>query len=281
MLGTTISMFKISPFKIFFLWILDISNSGITIATPWLMGLAIDGLFNGRFEWLVCFIGMKLSQVFLGALSYYIDTRVYSNMIEKFCNRYYKTGIDKGVSISAVQARLQYIEDFSFFLENGVIAIIETLCGIVVSFVYIWKSTTSDVLSISIIVFLFTLIVSISINKKILKVHEAEKRLREKEHNILRKKRPAKYAKYIHNILEFGIKKSDKESLAYLITAFLHVCLLGYSLYAIVSTGQVLPGAIYAVMTYLEDLYNNTLEIPDHLLYIDDLRDSASKLDLS
>ena len=262
-------MFRYSPSKILGIWLLDFIYSGIIFAMPFLIGKAIDGLLEGKYLWFICLFIFLLVEVVFGLIYRVCDTRVYEKITVQFKEMYFLNAIEQGINTSEIDANSELIDEFSDFLHFFIIKIM-TFFGVIVPFIYLYFEANNYVMLAAILTIIIVLFLQNPLQRDM--QHEVShiRDENEKRRNIIGKRDILSYRNFLDRVMDFNVKHSDKDAIAYIVSSFLQLGLLIFSVWHIVSSSLASAGVIFTTITYIMELNEKSLELPE--IYADYLR---------
>jgi len=262
-------MFNYSPSKILGIWLLDLIYSGIIFAMPFLIGNAIDGLLESRYFWFICLFIFLLVEAVFGFIYRVCDTRLYEKISVQFKEKYFSNAVEQGINTSEIDANSELIDEFSDFLRLFMIKIM-TFFGVIVPLIYLYFETDNYVMLAAILTIIIVLFLQSPLQRGM--QHEIS-RIRdenEKRRDIIGKRDILPYRNFLNRVMDFTVKHSDKDAIAYAVSSFLQLGLLAFTVWHIVSSSLATAGVIFATITYIMELNEKSLELPE--IYADYLR---------
>lgn len=270
-------MLKYSRNEILVMWLLDLFCSLIVIFTPMLIGLAIDDLASGKYELSSLLLFALVVKAILEFLYRRYDTRIYDKISVAFKNKYFTDAIEHGIKTSEIDANSELIDDFSEFLRFFVLNIMK-IFSIIVPIIYLfieadsWVALAAGLITAAVIILQFPL--QRDMQQEISRIRDEN----EKRRDIIGKRDILPYANYLNRIMDFSVNYSDKDAKAYIVSSLCQLGLLAFAAWYIVSSGFATTGVIFAAVTYIIELNEKSLELPE--IYADYLRlkDSAERI---
>lgn len=271
-------IFKKAKYRIIGIWFLDVVSAGLSALFPLVIGNAIDGLINQSFSSFKWLIGLEVFYLLINTLNKYVDTRVYSQILENESTAYYENAVNERIEDSVIDARENMVDDLTGFLETGLPSMASTLIGVLIALWYLATNTTwiTVILAITISITVFAL--TFKWLKKIADNNKKSKDESEKRQDVLRARDVSRYRGYIHNILKIGINSSDIDSKSYGVSYFMQLILIITAVYLLTLQRNFTAGLIYATITYLYQLNTEVLDIPSHFIEIRNLIDTSKRL---
>jgi len=198
-------VYRKAPFKITFIWLLDIIESIVTISNPYIIGNCIDGLLKKDYFWLIILIIAETTFWISRTVNEFLDTRIYSNIIKEESLNYYSKMIKTDADCSLIDARLDLIDDIPNFLEVDFFQILNMIGGIIVSLVFLYFNSTSLVFCFAIISVILIPSATYQFQKKIVNNNKLYKNLDEKRMKKITSRDRLAYRRYLQNILDINL----------------------------------------------------------------------------
>lgn len=103
-------IYKRDPLKISVIWLMDLFQSLIIAASPYIIGKCIDDLLQQKYVWLIILISLEILFGISQAANNWLDTRVYSRIVEEEHTLYYSHVVNTEEDSSLISARLSKIK---------------------------------------------------------------------------------------------------------------------------------------------------------------------------
>ena len=271
-------VYKKAPFKITFIWILDILESFIIISDPYVIGKCIDGLSKKNFFWFAVLIAINVIFWLSRTANKFGDTRIYSHIVEDESCNYYARMIKADADCSLISARLDLVDDIPNFLEIDFFDILNMVGGIAVSLFFLYCNSTLLVFSLAAVSIIFIPAATYRFQKETVKNNRKYKDLDEERMKVIESRNKEVYGKYIRNILGIGISNSDLDTKIFFVAYFLQMILLFSSIISITHTGNFTSGLLFSTVTYVEMLNGYVSDINENLILLHDLKETITRL---
>jgi len=271
-------VYKKAPFKITFIWILDILESLIIISDPYVIGKCIDGLSKKNFFWFAVLIAINVIFWLSRTANKFGDTRIYSHIVEDESCNYYARMIKADADCSFISARLDLVDDIPNFLEIDFFDILNMVGGIAVSLFFLYCNSTLLVFSLAAVSIIFIPAATYRFQKETVKNNRKYKDLDEERMKVIESRNKEVYGKYIRNILGIGISNSDLDTKIFFVAYFLQMILLFSSIISITHTGNFTSGLLFSTVTYVEMLNGYVSDINENLILLHDLKETITRL---
>ena len=271
-------VYKKAPFKITFIWILDILESLIIISDPYVIGKCIDGLSKKNFFWFAVLIAINVIFWLSRTANEFGDTRIYSHIVEDESCNYYARMIKADADCSLISARLDLVDDIPNFLEIDFFDILNMVGGIAVSLFFLYCNSTLLVFSLAAVSIIFIPAATYRFQKETVKNNRKYKDLDEERMKVIESRNKEVYGKYIRNILGIGISNSDLDTKIFFVAYFLQMILLFSSIISITHTGNFTSGLLFSTVTYVEMLNGYVSDINENLILLHDLKETITRL---
>lgn len=271
-------IYKKAPFKITFIWILDILESLIIISDPYVIGRCIDGLSKKDFFWFAVLAAINAIFWLSRTVNKFGDTRIYSHIVEEESYNYYTSMITADADCSLISARLDLVDDIPNFLEIDFFEILNMVGGIAVSLFFLYFNSTLLVFSFAAVSIIFIPAATYRFQKETVKNNRKYKDMDEDRIKVIESRNKEVYRKYIRNILGIGISNSDLDTKIFFITYFLQMMLLFSSIISITHTDNFTSGLLFSTVTYVEMLNGYVSGINENLILLHGLKETISRL---
>lgn len=257
---------------------MDLASICLAALFPLLIGNAVDGLIDGNYNSFILLIIIEIAYLTTASINRYVDTRVYSKILEDESVKYFEKAVGDGVEDSIIDARESLVDDLTGFLEAGLPRLVSTLIGIIVAIGYLIVHTTWITVGLAIIISVFVLKATFKWQDTIASNNEKSKDEQEKRQKVLRERTPHKYRVYLKNLLKIGIDSSDLDAKSYAVSYFMQLILIIAAVYILLSQRNFTAGLIFASITYLYQLNAEILDVPTHFIEMKSLVGTAKRL---
>lgn len=272
-------IFKKARFRIFIILLMDIAETVIWASNPYIIGVCIDDLLDHRYFWLYIFIALQLLLIALHATNKFLDTRVYSKIVEEESAAYYEKIIQTNADESKISLLLDLVDEIPNFLETNLFEMISMVGGIVFALVFIFFTSGLFVFILAISISVVVPIATYRIRNDIALNNEKRKNIDEGQINIIASRNVTKYKRYINKVLSLDITNSDLDAKAYLITDLLQTLLLVIAIFSTIYIGNYTSGQLFSTITYVMMLNEYVGEINDVFIIVKNLKNTIDRLE--
>lgn len=271
-------VYKNAPLQISAIWLMDLIESLIIVANPYIIGRCIDDLLQQKYTWLGIWIGLQIILGISTTANKCLDTRIYSRIVSEENNSYYAYICKTEADNSLINARLSLVDDIPNFLEANVFQIFSTVLGIVVSLFFLYHESRIFIFVLALIFSLIIPIITYPHQLKIACNYEKAKWLEEERISIISSRNPKVYKNFIQRILNIQIHNSDSESVIFIITHLLQTILLVVSVFSIVSITNFTSGLLVSTITYVDMLNTYVSDVSEHIITLKNLKETVHRL---
>ena len=272
-------IFKKAPVQILIILLMDITGAIIWDSNPYIIGACIDDLLEQKYFWLCIFIALQFILIALRTADKFLDTRIYSKIVEEESTAYYEKIIRTDADESKISSLLDRVDDVPNFLEINLFDFLSMAGGIIFSLIFIFSVS-------GLFVFLLALSVSIIVpfstyrfQKDISLNNEEQKNIDEMRVSIIASRKIERYKKHIKKVLSLDIINSDLDAKTYLITDLFQTAFLIIAIISTIHTGNYTSGQLFSTITYVMMLNDYVGEINGAIIVVKDLQDTVSRLE--
>lgn len=280
MLAEIIRIYKKAPFCILVVWLLNLVIIGIQSATPFLLGLSIDGLFAGEYWWFILFLILQLVLIVFRRIGNVLDTKTYTKIVGDESTSYYKKIIQTDADNSRIDALLDWVDEIPDFLENGLFEIACTVFGIISSLTFICWNTGYIMLITALCVSVIVLFITSPFHIRIACNNERRKDNEEERQNSVNSRNIVKYRQYVKTAMGIECDNSYLEAKAYFFADILQTILLVSAILALVYRGAYTGGQILSTITYVMRLNEYICDVHKHRVMVKGLKETITRLDM-
>lgn len=273
-----IRIYKKAPLKISIIWLMDLLESLIMVVNPYIIGICIDDIAKQNYSWLIVLICLDILLGILSTINKWLDTRVYSRIIEEEANSYYSNIFSTNATDSLINSRLNLISCIPNFLETNIIHLLNMILGIIFSLFYLYYKSKMIVFVAAICISILIPIITYNFQAEITQNYKNYKTLDEKRVVCISSRNLKVFKKFINKILRIEVSNSDLDSKIYIYTYFLQTALLIIAIISIVNTKGFTIGLLLSTVTYVEMLNDYTSEINYAIILIKDLIETSERL---
>ena len=257
---------------------MDLIETLILAINPYIVGNFIDEVLKGKYFYLKTLIALEIIYGILHTINIWLDTHVYSKIIEEEHDSYYKEFCSTEVNDSVISSRLELVDDVPIFLEFDAFQLIKIIISFIISLFLL-------IFEIGIGIFIFSLIITILI-PIITYAYQSKVEINNNNYKILNDERikcicsrnPNTYNNFIHKVLNIKIENSDIETKIFLITYILQTILLFVAIFTVINSKKFTGGLLISTIGYIADLNSCSSEFNYNILRIKDLKGSVSLL---
>ncbi|KZL19536.1 hypothetical protein PsAD2_01814 [Pseudovibrio axinellae] len=264
---------------VFIFTLLSIENV-VMVLTPFLLGLAIDGLLSGNFTPVFWLGSLLVSGIVVGTGRRFFDTRCYGSIYAKLASENAVNGWNKGQSVSSLSARSEQIHEMVSFVEveltqsyNAVIKIAGALLMLSIVDLYL---LVGCLISAGIIGLIY--IIS---HKRIFRLNRGLNDQHEKQVLTLEKRNALKMQCHFKCMTRWSIRLSDLEARNFALIDLVAIALVLGSLWVAASGGQATPGSIFAILAYVLEFVEGSYLLPLAFQQFVRLNEITSRLTIS
>ena len=222
--------------------------------------------FKGAFKLLKSDYSGLINLTILGGVSLVLgmgrkvyDTRIYAYIYSIITPEMVDKENKRNNSISKINTSL--LNEFVEFFENSLPEIVRNFIGIVGALVIIF-SLNFQVFIACIIVSFIIVVVYILTSKKNFQLNKSYNDQLEKQVDILSENNNDQIKIHFKSVMKWNIKLSDLESINFSIIWTAMIALLIYSIVAVVDSGIIQYGAVFANLMYIFDYIESSAKLP-------------------
>lgn len=279
LLAEVYRIFKKAPLHISIILLMDIAGAIIWASNPYIIGACIDDLLEHKYCWLCIFIALQLLLIALRTADKFLDTRIYSRIIEEESTAYYEKIIRTDADESKISSLLDRVDDIPNFLEVNLFDFLSMAGGIIFSLIFVFTTSGLFVFMLAISVSVIVPFVTYRFQKDIALNNEERKNIDEARVNIIASRKIERYKKHIKKAMSLDITNSDLDARTYLITDLLQTALLVIAIISTIHVGNYTSGQLFSTITYVMMLNDYVGEINEAVIVVKDLQDTVSRLE--
>ncbi len=233
----------------------------ITVAVPYLMGMAIDGLIAKSNDELYLFFVVVMGGLIVGITRRLYDTRVYGRIYKESASELIEKEIGKNADVSKMTARATFVSDFTNFFEQDMPAAfmaVFMLFGSVIMLAIISPMLSLGTLGVALVI---GLIFFLS-RKKIQRLNAGLNDEMEHQVNVLEARDAAKATRHFSALVRWRIRLSDLEARNFGLGFFFAFLLLSIAIYILVAVEGKSAGQAFAGLTYILQFTEAVIILP-------------------
>ena len=272
-------IFRKSPILISTILLVNVAGATIYALNPYIIGACIDDLLEHKYCGLCVFIALLLLLIALRTTDKFLDTRIYSRIVEEESTAYYEKIIRTDADESKISSLLDRVDDVPNFLEVNLFDFLSMAGGIIFSLIFIFSAS-------GLLIFLLAFLVSVVVpfatyrfQKDIAINNEERKNIDESRDNVIASRKIERYKRHIKKALALDITNSDLDAKTYLITDLLQTMLLVIAIISTIHAGNYTSGQLFSTITYVMMLNDYVGEINEAIIVVKDLKDTVSRLE--
>lgn len=273
-------IYKKDPLKISIIWLMDLFQSLIIAANPYIIGKCIDDLLQQKYVWLIILINLEILWGISQAANKWLDTRVYSRIVEEEHTSYYSRVAKTEEDSSLISARLDLVDDIPNFLEANVLQIFNMILGVTASLFFLYTESKAYVFWLAIVISILIPVITYPFQAQIACNNTNYKNLDENRITSINSRDLKTYKNFVHQILYVGIQNSDLDTKIFIFTHLLQTILLFTSILSIINTEKFTSGLLLSTITYIEMLNGYSSSINDNIILIKDSVETSKRLNI-
>ena len=233
----------------------------VEVATPFLLGLAIDGLLSGSAGEIWLLAGILVLGTITGTGRRLFDTRAYTDIHVQLAGETAAHGWRNGLPISALNARTELLREMVSFFEEELVetygALVKTL-GALLMLWFLLPSLTLLVLGAGFLI----LLVYLRSAKRIYRFNRGLNDRWERQVATLERRSRKETAAHFRAMARWQIRLSDLEAMNYGGIALILIAMILGAIAVTTASGVNSPGAVFAVLVYVLDISEGAWLLP-------------------
>jgi hypothetical protein len=266
--------------SILFTYFLTLLESLFRLASPWAIGIAINGLLQKSYQGLILLACLRIACVITVVFRRVYDTRIFANIYSNLATVVVLEQNQKGVSTSKIIARSALSREFVNFFESDIPEVFQVLFGFIGALVMLYKYDFQNGLYSTAIVIPLFIINRAYVRKSIGFHRELNNRL-EREVDILIGFRSEEVYNHYHSLVKWRIYLSNAEAGNYGLVEFFAIPLTILVLIRTIQLPGIKVGEIYAVLQYLGNYLGSLGSLPMLLQQFSHLKDIGDRVQLT
>lgn len=253
---------------------------GGSVVKPLLLGYAIDGVIEGKYDALINLCIVQVVWMFISVLRMRMDTRVYSkiytSIVTTFINKNYKAE-----EVSKLSARSTLAHEIVNFFEYDLGYVLSSASNLIGAIIMIYFYNT-NVFWTCMLLSIPVIVISYLFSKRIKILNRNYNDEYEKQVDIISSGNKADIAVHYDNMRKWQIKLSDRESFNFGYLEIISIILVAATLLIVKNTATVVvtTGMIVGIYNYILKFVGGLESIPHLLQRITNLSDILSRIEI-
>ncbi|MBR4892856.1 MAG: hypothetical protein IKZ35_02615 [Clostridia bacterium] len=256
-------MFNSEKRDILRLYSFDFVDSIYICIQPFLIGKAIDGLFDNSFLWLFVLIGAYLFNVLIGYFNNIDDDIVYNRIKLKYRNRYYHNAINRNIATSTIDANVELVDSVVDFIRCFVANYLEKGFMLFAALIFVFSNFGFQIQATVFFACLISVFIGIVANKKMIPNLNALYDVNEERRVKIGSRDSNVYTSFLNKRYSLIITNSKIDATGTLIINFIRIIALASSLFFCSKEPAASIGIIYAGIEYIIMLMDGFDAIPE------------------
>ena len=262
------------------LYSFDFVDSIYICIQPFLIGKAIDGLFNNDFLWLFVLIGAFLFNALMGYLNNLHDDIVYSRIKLKYRNRYYSNAVNRNVATSTIDANVELVDSIADFIRCFVADYLEKVFMLFAAMIFVFRNFGFKIQATVFLACLISIFIGIVTNKKMMPNLNALYDDNEERRVKIGSRDSNVYTVFLNKRYSLINSNSKINATGTLIISFIRIIALAGSLFYCSKEPAASIGIIYAGIEYIIMLMDGFNALPEIYYDFKDISICVHKIDL-
>lgn len=252
-------------FRFSLTFILLVLEALIWVSFPLVIGLAINDVLNDSYTGLWYLGGLGLAALIINGSRMYFDSHFYAKVYESLSDKL--VAHNELASVATKNAQLQMLQEAVEFFENAIPELLNSGLGLVGT-LFILFFINIEVFLGCVFVMVLTVVVYAATSKKTVTHNTLYNDELEKRVTILHA--GGNIAKHIRRLMYHNTRLSEIEVFNFALVWVAMVALIIYTIISAVSGGETEYGTIFAVVMYVFQFIESSVELP--LFYQQGLR---------
>lgn len=252
----------------------------LMVLTPFVLGLAIDGLLDGDLMPTLLLGGLLLVEIVIGTGRRFYDTRCYGRIYAELASENAVNGWQAGRSISSLGARSEQLQEMVGFVEMELAqsynAVIRIGGALVMLAIVDWRLLIGCLLA-ALLIFVIYMFSS----EQIYRFNRGLNDQHDKQLSLLESRNETLARSHFRRITRWSIRLSDLEARNFALVDLVASILLLFSLWGAATGGNATPGSIFAILAYVLEFVEGSYLLPMAFQQFVRLNEIASRLTLS
>ena len=256
-------MFNSEKRDILRLYSFDFADSIYICIQPFLIGKAIDGLFDNNFLWLFVLIGAYLFNVLMGYFNNIDDDIVYNRIKLEYRNRYYHNAINRNIATSTIDANVELVDSAVDFIRCFVANYLEKGFMLFAALIFVFSNFGFQIQAIVFFACLISVFIGIVANKKMIPNLNTLYDVNEERRVKIGSRDSNVYTGFLNKRYSLIIANSKIDAAGTLIINFIRIIALASSLFFCSKEPAASIGIIYAGIEYIIMLMDGFDALPE------------------
>lgn len=247
--------------QLFGTWFLVVSEAGLILMFPLMMGTAIDELLQQVYDGLYLLGIVGILTVLVGSTRRFYDTRVYSRIYSSAAEQIVEQERDRNAGVSAISARTGMATELVEFLENSFPAMIDCVIGLSGALVMIWflqaKVFAGCLAATGVVVAIY----SLTRHKTYALNHGANDET-ERRVDVLSNGTTAEVSVHFRHVMRWNIRLSDLETVNYSVSWLAMIAVLLFAVVATIQSGVSAQGKVLSILMYVFGYIESVVALP-------------------
>ena len=229
---------------------LVLASTLLWLAQPYILGIAINDLTEGRWLGTALLVGVQLAVIVIGGVRRMLDTRVYGRLYREVSTEVVVTSQRAGLGLTRIAARASMLREVVKFFEHQVPRTIRAFVNLVGSLILLWL-LAPPVFFVCLAGGGFVFALTIFVGRRLFRLNAELNDELEREVAVLEGRDAGEVEAHFASVTRHRVAKSDLEVLIYgLSTAALSAALV-FGLYWMIAQEGAAVGTVFSVFTYV------------------------------
>ena len=259
--NTLKSIFSRFKAKIIGTFLLLLTETALVVATPFVFGMAIDGLIDGILYWPAVLAGVLTLLTLIGTLRRLYDTRTYTSIYRIIAPEVVASESANASTISETVTRVNLSKELVDFFENemteGLTSFVKIIGAVLMLAVFDMR-----IAGLAFIALFLILLVYIVTEKPVYRGNQRLNDELEKQVSIISGNSSGLIRSHFRILGKRYVRLSDIESINYAVIALILTALIIASLMVAVSWPEATTGKLFAVLTYVFEFSEGIYILP-------------------
>ena len=259
--NTLKSIFSRFKAKIIGTFLLLLTETALVVATPFVFGMAIDGLIDGILYWPAVLAGVLTLLTLIGTLRRLYDTRTYTSIYRIIAPEVVASESANASTISETVTRVNLSKELVDFFENemteGLTSFVKIIGAVLMLAIFDMRIT-----GLAFIALFLILLVYIVTEKPVYRGNQRLNDELEKQVSIISGNSSGLIRSHFRILGKRYVRLSDIESINYAVIALILTALIIASLMVTVSWPEATTGKLFAVLTYVFEFSEGIYILP-------------------
>ena len=259
--NTLKSIFSRFKAKIIGTFLLLLTETALVVATPFVFGMAIDGLIDGILYWPAVLAGVLTLLTLIGTLRRLYDTRTYTSIYRIIAPEVVASESANASTISETVTRVNLSKELVDFFENemteGLTSFVKIVGAVLMLAVFDMR-----IAGLAFIALFLILLVYIVTEKPVYRGNQRLNDELEKQVSIISGNSSGLIRSHFRILGKRYVRLSDIESINYAVIALILTALIIASLMVAVSWPEATTGKLFAVLTYVFEFSEGIYILP-------------------